>query len=195
MGKHEHDEGLWKDAEWSKARKKTGVHQSMKGQFTIKYLIFMEIWKLPCVAQNFPVFSIWKNWWPNSCFPRVVATLSLVSKKVAIGLTVIFTLQIVMLNTQENYVHPNCGFEWEVVYETDLTVTHKFTCSVRNNFWNQSDRTVIFRTEQWFLAHLGYFPMSLCNHDSWMNLCAAYVYTSPGQSINLSNFIFCRYIT
>ena len=45
------------------------------------------------------------------CFPRVMATLSLVSKKVAIGLTVIFTLQIVMLNMQENYVHPNCGFK------------------------------------------------------------------------------------
>ena len=36
--------------------------------------------------------------------------------------------------------------------------------------------------------------MSLCNHDSWMNLCVASVYAPPGQSINLSNFIFCRYI-
>ena len=45
-----------------------------------------------------------------------------------------------------------------------------------------------------FLSHLGYFPMSLCNHDSWMNLCAASVYAPPGQSINLSNFLFCRYV-
>ena len=47
----------------------------------------------------------------------------------------------------------------------------------------------------YFLAHLGYFPMSLCNHDSWIKICMASVYAPPGQSINLSNFIFCRYIT
>ena len=46
-----------------------------------------------------------------------------------------------------------------------------------------------------FLAHLGYFPMSLCNHDSWIKICMASVYAPSGQSINLSNFIFCRYIT
>ena len=94
---HEHDESLWKDAEQSEARKKIGVHQLMKGQFTVKYLIFREI---PCVVQIFPVlflnslyfpcleklmtefpvslsgkiddripcFPVWKNWWPNSLF-------------------------------------------------------------------------------------------------------------------------------
>ena len=49
----------------SEARlEKIGVHQSMKGQFIIKYLIFRIIWKIPCVVQIFPVF------YPNSlCFP------------------------------------------------------------------------------------------------------------------------------
>ena len=46
---------------------KIEVHQLMKGQFTIKYLIFREIGKIPRVVQiphvvpKFPVFSIWKN--------------------------------------------------------------------------------------------------------------------------------------
>ena len=49
----------------SKVRlKKIGLHQSMKGQFTIKYLIFREIWKILCcpnflcVVTKFPVFSL-----------------------------------------------------------------------------------------------------------------------------------------
>ena len=41
---------------WSEARlEKIGLHQLMKRQFTIKYLIFREIWKIPCVVQIFPV--------------------------------------------------------------------------------------------------------------------------------------------
>ena len=61
---HEHDESLSKDAKGSEARKKLGIHQSMKGQFTLKYLIFREIWKTPCVVQIFPVLYL------NSlCFP------------------------------------------------------------------------------------------------------------------------------
>ena len=49
----------------SKVRlEKNGVHQSMNGQFTIKYLIFREIWKIPCVGQIFPMLYL------NSlCFP------------------------------------------------------------------------------------------------------------------------------
>ena len=44
--------------------KKIEVHQSMKGQFTVKYFIFREIWKIPCVVQIFPVLHL------NSlCFP------------------------------------------------------------------------------------------------------------------------------
>ena len=49
---------------------KFGVHQSMKGQFTIKYFIFREIWKISCVVQIFPVLYL------NSLFPSAVATLS-----------------------------------------------------------------------------------------------------------------------
>ena len=61
---HEHDGSLWEDAKQSKARKKFRVHQSMKGKFTTKYLIFREIWKIPCVVQIFPVLYL------NSlCFP------------------------------------------------------------------------------------------------------------------------------
>ena len=56
--KHEHDESLWKDAELSEARKKIGVHQLMKGQFTIKYLMFREIWKIPYVVPKLPVFPV-----------------------------------------------------------------------------------------------------------------------------------------
>ena len=37
---------------------KIGVHQLMKGQFTIKYHIFRKIWKIPCVVPKFPVFSL-----------------------------------------------------------------------------------------------------------------------------------------
>ena len=51
--KHEHDESLWKYTEQSEARKKLGYISQQKGnllQFTIKYLIFREIWKLPCVV-------------------------------------------------------------------------------------------------------------------------------------------------
>ena len=65
------------------ARIKIGVHQLMKGQFTIKYLIFREIWKFPYVVQivpvlylNYPVFSMSgkiDNQIP--CFPCAVETL------------------------------------------------------------------------------------------------------------------------
>ena len=63
-------------------REKNGVHQSTKGQFTIKYLIFREIWKIPCVVQifrvvpKFPVFSLsGKSDNKIPCFPCAVATL------------------------------------------------------------------------------------------------------------------------
>ena len=48
-----------------KARlEKIWVHQSMKGKFTIKCLIFREIWKIPCIVQIVPVLYL------NSlCFP------------------------------------------------------------------------------------------------------------------------------
>ena len=56
----------------------------MKGQFTIKYFIFREIWKIPCVCSNFPcvvpkfpVFSLsGKSDNQIPCFPCAVATLS-----------------------------------------------------------------------------------------------------------------------
>ena len=48
--KREHDESFCKDAKRSKARK-VGLHQSMKGQFTIKYLIFRVIWKIPVLSK------------------------------------------------------------------------------------------------------------------------------------------------
>ena len=54
----------------------------MKGQFTVKYLIFREIWKIFCDLQiflvfhlNFPVFSLSRkidNQIP--CFPCAMAT-------------------------------------------------------------------------------------------------------------------------
>ena len=49
----------------SEARlEKIGAYQSTKGQFTIKYFIFREIGKIPCVVQIFPVLYL------NSlCFP------------------------------------------------------------------------------------------------------------------------------
>ena len=55
----------------------------MKGQFTIKYLIFREIWKIPCILQifhvvpKFPVFSLSGKIDQISCFPCgcAVATL------------------------------------------------------------------------------------------------------------------------
>ena len=62
---------------------KIGVHQLMKGQFTMKYLIFREIWKIPCVVQIFPVLYLNSLCFPLSgksdnqipCFQRAVATL------------------------------------------------------------------------------------------------------------------------
>ena len=55
---------MWEDAKHSEARKKIGVYQSMKGQITLKYFVFREMWKIPCVVQIFPVLSL------NSlCFP------------------------------------------------------------------------------------------------------------------------------
>ena len=43
-----------------------GVHQLMKVKFTIKYLIFRKILKIPCVFQVFPVLYL------NSlCFPSL----------------------------------------------------------------------------------------------------------------------------
>ena len=84
MGKAcEHDENLWKDAEQSEAEKNIGVHQSIKGQFTTKYLIFLRNVEnslycpnFPCVLPKFPVFSLSgkiDNQIP--CFPCAVATL------------------------------------------------------------------------------------------------------------------------
>ena len=65
----------------SKVRlEKIGIHQAMKGQFTIKYLIFKEICKIPCVFPKFPVFSLsgkFDNQIP--CFPCAVATLFMYS--------------------------------------------------------------------------------------------------------------------
>ena len=55
---------------------KIGVYQLMKGQCTIKYLIFREIWKIPYIGQIFPVFSLsGKNDNQIPCFPNAVATL------------------------------------------------------------------------------------------------------------------------
>ena len=57
---------------------KIRAHQSIKGQFTIKYLIFREIWKIPRVVPEFPVFPLsgkLDNQIP--CFPCAVATLEL----------------------------------------------------------------------------------------------------------------------
>ena len=58
---------------------KIGVHQSMKGQFTTKYLIFREIWKIPCAVQIFPVLNLnslsGKTDHRILCFPCAVATL------------------------------------------------------------------------------------------------------------------------
>ena len=58
------------------------LHQLMNGQFTIKYFIFREIWKIPCVVQIFPVlhlnslFSLsGKSDYQIPCFPCAVATL------------------------------------------------------------------------------------------------------------------------
>ena len=59
------------------------VHLLMKGQFTIKYLICREIWKIPCVIQifpcvvpKFPVFSLsGKTDNQIPCFPSAVAIL------------------------------------------------------------------------------------------------------------------------
>ena len=54
---------------------KRGAHQSIKGQFTTKFLIFKGILEnslccpnFPCVVPKFPVFPVWKNWTPNSLF-------------------------------------------------------------------------------------------------------------------------------
>ena len=56
----------------------------MKGQFTIKYLIFREIWKTPYVVQifhvvpEFPVFSLsGKIDDQTPCFLCAVATLNI----------------------------------------------------------------------------------------------------------------------
>ena len=47
------------------------THQLMKWQFTIKYFIFREIWKIPCVVQIFPVLYL------NSlCFPCLEKVLT-----------------------------------------------------------------------------------------------------------------------
>ena len=68
----------------SKVRlEKIGVHQSVNGQFTVKYFIFREIWKIPCVVQIYPVlylnslFSLsGKSDNQIPCFPCAVATLT-----------------------------------------------------------------------------------------------------------------------
>ena len=55
---------------------KIGVYKSMKEEFTIKYLIFREIWKNSCVVPKFPMFSLSgkiDNQIP--CFPCAVAIL------------------------------------------------------------------------------------------------------------------------
>ena len=55
---------------------KIGAHQSMKGQFTIKYFIFRIVGKIPCVVPKFPVFSLsGKIGNQIPCFPCAVATL------------------------------------------------------------------------------------------------------------------------
>ena len=67
----------------SEARlEKIGVYQSIKGQFTLKYFIFREIWNIPCVVQIFPVlylnsvFSLsGKSENQIPCFLCAVATL------------------------------------------------------------------------------------------------------------------------
>ena len=57
----------------------------MKGQFTTKYSIFREIWKIPCVVQNFPVLYL--NFLSGKLddqipsFPYAVATLFLFISK------------------------------------------------------------------------------------------------------------------
>ena len=48
--KYKHDESLWKDAEQKTRLEKTWGNQLIKGQYTVKYLIFREIWKIPCVV-------------------------------------------------------------------------------------------------------------------------------------------------
>ena len=60
------------------------IHQSMKGQFTLKYFIFREIWKILCcpkfprIVPKFPVFSLsGKSDNQIPCFPWAVATLDL----------------------------------------------------------------------------------------------------------------------
>ena len=55
----------------SEARlEKIGVHQSMNGQFTPKYFIFREIWKIPCVVQLFSVLCL--NSLCFSCLEKVI---------------------------------------------------------------------------------------------------------------------------
>ena len=63
----------------SEARlEKVEVHQSMNGQFTIKYFIFKEILKIPCAVPKFPVFSLsGKSDNQIPCFPCAVATLEI----------------------------------------------------------------------------------------------------------------------
>ena len=75
--KPDHDESSCKDSEQSEATK-IMLRNSMKGQFTTKYLIFREIWKnspccpnFLCVVPKSPVFSQSVN----SIFPCTVATL------------------------------------------------------------------------------------------------------------------------
>ena len=49
----------------------------MKGQFTIKYLNFRKVWKIPCVVKTFPVFSLSAKIDDQiPCFLCAVATLN-----------------------------------------------------------------------------------------------------------------------
>ena len=47
----------------------------MKGQFTIKYLICREIWKIPCVVQIFPVLYLNSLCFP--CLEKVITKFSI----------------------------------------------------------------------------------------------------------------------